>query len=83
MEPTLAEAFARALGPIREQALLVRSELGSDAQLIGAAEVAFADVLEDPLGTLDARRGGGDGADDDVTEVPRPRSVGTQRSASR
>jgi hypothetical protein len=30
----------------------VRSELGSDAQLVGAAEVAFADVLEDPAGTL-------------------------------
>jgi len=79
MEPTLAEAFARALGPIREQALLVRSELGSDAQLIGAAEVAFADVLEDPLGTLEARRGD---VDDTQAELPAPRSVGAQRSAS-
>ncbi|KQY21185.1 hypothetical protein ASD16_17790 [Cellulomonas sp. Root485] len=52
MEPTLAASYSRALGPIREQALLVRSDLGSDAQLVGAAEVAFADVLEDPAGTL-------------------------------
>ena len=55
MEPTLAAAYARALGPIREQALLVRSDLGPDAQLVGAAEVAFADVLEDPAGTLGER----------------------------
>jgi predicted NBD/HSP70 family sugar kinase len=57
MEPTLHAAFARALGPIREQALLLRSELAGDAQLVGAAEVAFADVLEDPAGTLEARAG--------------------------
>ena len=55
MEPTLAASYSRALGPIREQALLVRSDLGSDAQLVGAAEVAFADVLEDPAGTLRGR----------------------------
>ncbi|MDQ0375779.1 ROK family transcriptional regulator [Cellulomonas humilata] len=55
MEPTLAASYSRALGPIREQALLVRSDLGSDAQLVGAAEVAFADVLEDPAGTLGER----------------------------
>ncbi|KQT01318.1 ROK family transcriptional regulator [Cellulomonas sp. Leaf395] len=55
MEPTLAASYSRALGPIREQALLVRSDLGSDAQLVGAAEVAFADVLEDPAGTLEGR----------------------------
>ncbi|WP_186813440.1 ROK family transcriptional regulator [Cellulomonas xylanilytica] len=55
MEPTLASAYSRALGPVREQALLVRSDLGPDAQLVGAAEVAFADVLEDPAGTLEGR----------------------------
>jgi predicted NBD/HSP70 family sugar kinase len=70
MEPALAETFARALGPIREQALLVRSELGSDAQLVGAAEVGFADVLEDPLGTL-ARRGAA-GAAAGAALVPHP-----------
>lgn len=59
MEPTLASTYSRALGPVREQALLVRSELGGDAQLVGASEVAFADVLEDPLGTLEALRGEG------------------------
>jgi predicted NBD/HSP70 family sugar kinase len=58
MEPTLHAAFARALGPIREQALLLRSELAGDAQIVGAAEVAFADVLDDPLGTLEARAAG-------------------------
>ncbi|MFI2752983.1 ROK family protein [Cellulomonas sp. P22] len=52
MEPTLQVAIARALGPGREQARLVRSTLGSDAQLVGGAEVAFADLLDDPLGTL-------------------------------
>lgn len=55
MEQTLAASYSRALGPMREQALLVRSDLGSDAQLVGGAEVAFADVLEDPAGTLEAR----------------------------
>lgn len=55
MEPALAETFARALGPVREHVRLVRSELGSDAQLVGAAEVGFADLLEDPAGTLGPR----------------------------
>lgn len=68
MEPALAETFARALGPIREQVRLVRSELGSDAQLVGASEVAFADLLDDPLGTLEQQRAGGGSAD-----VPHPR----------
>ena len=54
MEPTLHAAVARALGPIREQATLVRSQLGSDAQLVGAAEVAFADVLDHPVRTMEA-----------------------------
>lgn len=57
MEPTLAAEYSRALGPIREQARMVRSELGSDAQLIGAAEVAFADILDDPIGTLERAAG--------------------------
>ena len=56
MEPTLVQSYARTLGPNREQAHVVRSDLGSDAQLLGAAEVGFADVLEDPAGTLEARR---------------------------
>lgn len=66
MEPALESTYARALGPIREQAVLVRSGLGSDAQLVGAAEVAFADVLEDPVGTVEALRAG-------AALVPRPR----------
>lgn len=74
MEPALAETFARALGPIREQVRLARSDLGSDAQLIGAAEVAFADLLEDPLGTVELRSVGGDA----VADVPRPRERGPE-----
>ncbi|BDZ41054.1 sugar kinase [Paraoerskovia sediminicola] len=57
MEKTLHASLARALGPIREQATLVRSELGPDAQLVGGAEVGFVDLLDDPTGTLAALRG--------------------------
>lgn len=52
MEQSLHAAVAHALGPIREQAQIVRSELGADAQLVGAAEAAFADVLDDPAGVM-------------------------------
>ena len=78
MEPTLAASYARALGPIREQAMLVRSELGSDAQLVGAAEVAFADVLDDPAGTLGARSAQADehAARDDESPVRRLHQAG-------
>jgi predicted NBD/HSP70 family sugar kinase len=36
----------------REQVRLAASALGPDAQIIGAAELAFAPLLEDPIGTL-------------------------------
>lgn len=76
LEPTLVQAYARTLGPNREQAQLIRSELASDAQLVGAAEVAFADVLEDPAGTLDARREQLETGGEDLGEVHRLRVRG-------
>ena len=36
----------------REQVRLAASALGPDAQIIGAAELAFAPLLEDPIGAL-------------------------------
>ena len=77
MEATLVQAYARTLGPNREQARLVRSELASDAQLVGGAEVAFADVLEDPAGTLDARREQLDPRPVELGEVHRIRAHGS------
>ena len=77
MEATLVQAYARTLGPNREQAQLVRSELASDAQLVGAAEVAFADVLEDPAGTLDARREQLDPRPVELGEVHQIRALGS------
>ena len=43
---------ATALAAPREQVRLALPELGGDATLIGAAELAFAPLLDDPLGTL-------------------------------
>jgi predicted NBD/HSP70 family sugar kinase len=40
------------LGAAREQVRLRTSELGDEATLMGAAELAFADVLADPLEAL-------------------------------
>lgn len=39
----------------REQVRLAASALGPDAQIIGAAELAFEPLLEDPIGTLTHR----------------------------
>jgi hypothetical protein len=36
----------------REQVRLAASALGPDAQIVGAAELAFEPLLEDPIGTL-------------------------------
>lgn len=41
----------------REQALLRVPELGGDAILLGAAELALQDLLDDPVGTLGGRGG--------------------------
>ena len=40
------------LQAVRERVRLRTSALGGDATLIGAAELAFTDVLTDPLQTL-------------------------------
>ncbi|MCW2858644.1 MAG: ROK-family protein, partial [Actinoallomurus sp.] len=39
----------------REQVRLAASALGPDAQIVGAAELAFEPLLEDPIGTLTRR----------------------------
>jgi len=51
------ESFVRtelslALAAPREQVRLALPELGGDATLLGAAELAFAPLLDDPMGTL-------------------------------
>ena len=52
----VAEAAARSsLVAPREQVRLSASELGPDAQIVGAAELAFEPLLEDPIGTLSRR----------------------------
>ena len=52
MESSVRSAVGRALGPTLENVAIVRSELGADAQLLGGAEVAFAELLHDPVGTM-------------------------------
>ncbi len=47
-----AEIERRALESSRRGLVVVVSALGSDAPLVGAAELAFEQVLADPLGTL-------------------------------
>ena len=44
----------RALAASREQVIVRVAKLGRDAVLIGAAEIAFAGLLDDPLGHLAA-----------------------------
>ncbi|MFL6053374.1 MAG: ROK family protein [Actinoallomurus sp.] len=52
-EDVVRETVARSsLVAPREQARMAVSALGSDAQVIGAAELAFAPLLEDPIGVL-------------------------------
>lgn len=52
-EPVVAAAFTQSsLVAPREQVALAASALGPDAQLVGAAELAFAPLLEDPIGAL-------------------------------
>ena len=49
----VAEATAQSsLVAPREQVRLAASALGPDAQIVGAAELAFQPLLEDPIGTL-------------------------------
>ena len=44
--------LAAALTAPREQVRLALPGLGADSSLVGAAELAFAPLLGDPLGTL-------------------------------
>lgn len=48
----LTEQLELALPAAREQVQVVPAALGSDAVLVGAAEVAFVDLLADPAGWL-------------------------------
>jgi predicted NBD/HSP70 family sugar kinase len=51
LEPSMTDAVrSRALASPREMASIVPSGLGSDAGLLGAAELALSDVLADPGG---------------------------------
>jgi predicted NBD/HSP70 family sugar kinase len=51
-EQLVKEALATALAAPRAQVRLAPPALGADSTLVGAAELAFARLLEDPLGTL-------------------------------
>ncbi|WP_052668692.1 ROK family protein [Nitriliruptor alkaliphilus] len=55
LEPSMTEAVrARALASSGEMAAIVRSGLGSDAALLGAAELALSEVLADPAAATGA-----------------------------
>ena len=55
MEPYVRAELAGALTAPRGQVRLELPALGADSSLVGAAELAFAPLLGDPLGTLDPR----------------------------
>ena len=52
----MAELARRSLAPIRGDVTVVASQLGEQAALIGAAELAFDQVLDDPLAVGRLRR---------------------------
>jgi predicted NBD/HSP70 family sugar kinase len=52
----MAELARRSLAPIRGDVTVVASELGEQAALVGAAELAFDAVLDDPLNVERLRR---------------------------
>ena len=54
VEPVVREVLAGALAAPLAQVRLELPGLGADSNLVGAAELAFAALLEDPLGTLAA-----------------------------
>ena len=54
MEPFVREALTTALAASREQVRLELPALGADSTLLGAAELAFTPLLEDPLRDLPA-----------------------------
>jgi predicted NBD/HSP70 family sugar kinase len=51
-EGVVLDEMGRALAASREQVIVRVAQLGRDAVLIGAAEIAFAGLLDDPLGHL-------------------------------
>lgn len=51
-EPLVREALAAALAAPVEQVRLAVAGLGDDSVAVGAAELSFARLLDDPLGTL-------------------------------
>jgi predicted NBD/HSP70 family sugar kinase len=51
-EDLVRAELATALAAPREQVRLALPQLGGDATLLGAAESAFAPLLDDPLGVL-------------------------------
>jgi len=53
-ETVVLDEMGRALSASREQVTVRVAELGPDSVLIGAAEIGFAALLEDPLGHLAA-----------------------------
>ena len=55
---TVAAAVSGALAAPGEHVVLALPALGDDSTLLGAAEQAFAPLLEDPLGVIAAGRGG-------------------------
>jgi predicted NBD/HSP70 family sugar kinase len=51
-EPVVQEALRTALPAAGEQVRLTVAELGDDSVAVGAAELGFARLLDEPLGTL-------------------------------
>jgi predicted NBD/HSP70 family sugar kinase len=51
-EVVILDEMERALAASREQVVVRVAQLGRDAVLIGAAEIAFAGLLDDPIGHL-------------------------------
>jgi hypothetical protein len=51
-EPIVRAAVHKALAAPREQVRLALPMFGGDSTLLGAAESAFAPLLDDPLGAL-------------------------------
>jgi hypothetical protein len=52
----IREALAQSLAAPREQVRLEPPALGRDSALFGAAEVAFAPLVDDPLGHMTSAR---------------------------
>jgi predicted NBD/HSP70 family sugar kinase len=72
LEPSMTDALrTRALAFPAEMAAIVRSGLGSDAALLGAAELALSDVIDDP-----ARRAGTSTATEPVTATATATATG-------